>query len=53
MTFEWDPEKNKANEEKHGVSFNEAKEVFYDPNAVFIPDDEHSWAEERLKIIGA
>jgi hypothetical protein len=31
MNFEWDDEKAKANQEKHGVSFEEARTVFDDP----------------------
>jgi uncharacterized DUF497 family protein len=30
MNFEWDPEKEKANIAKHGVSFSEAMTVFGD-----------------------
>jgi uncharacterized DUF497 family protein len=26
--FEWDPDKNRANQEKHGLSFDEATELF-------------------------
>ena len=53
MEFEWDDNKAAANEAKHGVSFDEAKQVFYDAHAVIIPDEEHSWSEQRMKIIGA
>jgi uncharacterized DUF497 family protein len=28
MQIEWDPEKNKAVKKKHGISFDDAKEVF-------------------------
>ncbi len=31
MKFEWNKDKNKLNQEKHGISFEEAKEVFADP----------------------
>jgi hypothetical protein len=31
MTFEWDENKNLANIEKHGVSFEESKLAFLDP----------------------
>ena len=31
MQFEWDPEKDRLNYEKHGVRFMEATEVFDDP----------------------
>ena len=30
MEFEWDENKNKSNREKHGIDFNDAKEVFND-----------------------
>lgn len=29
--FEWDEEKARANAEKHGVTFDEAAEAFFDP----------------------
>ena len=31
MEFEWDEHKAKSNAEKHGVTFEEAVEVFFDP----------------------
>ena len=52
MRFEWDDEKAQANLEKHGVSFGEATEVFYDPNALEGFDPEHSEEEDRFFIIG-
>lgn len=52
MRFEWDDEKAVANLEKHGVSFGEATEVFYDPNALEGFDAEHSTEENRFFIIG-
>ena len=52
MKFEWDDEKANANLERHGVSFGEATEVFYDPNALEGYDDEHSADEARFFLIG-
>ena len=52
MRFEWDDEKAQANIEKHGVTFGEATEVFYDPNALEDYDSEHSEEEARFFIIG-
>jgi uncharacterized DUF497 family protein len=52
MLFEWDPEKNKLNIKKHGVSFEQAVLVFTDRNALSIYDDEHSENEERWITIG-
>ena len=34
ILFEWDTVKNRINTSKHGVSFEEAKTVFYDENAL-------------------
>jgi uncharacterized DUF497 family protein len=52
MQFDWDPNKDKANKLKHGVSFDEAKTVFDDKNAVYLFDEKHSIDEERFYIIG-
>lgn len=38
--------------EKYGVSFGEATEVFYDPNALEGYDVEHSANEHRFFIVG-
>jgi len=34
LHFEWDPRKASANAAKHGVTFEEAKTVFYDESAL-------------------
>jgi len=52
MIFEWDPEKNKTNFQKHGIYFDEAETVFEDIHALRIFDKEHSVDEERFIIIG-
>jgi uncharacterized DUF497 family protein len=52
LRFEWDPRKNRANERKHGVSFEEARTVFLDENASEFHDDEHSDGEERFLLLG-
>lgn len=52
MKFEWDENKNQKNIKKHKVSFDEAKTVFYDVNAYYEYDVEHSITEDRFKIIG-
>ncbi|OGP64430.1 MAG: toxin [Deltaproteobacteria bacterium RBG_13_47_9] len=36
MSFEWDPEKSKANKEKHGIDFETAKILWSDDNRVEI-----------------
>lgn len=53
MKFIWNRNKAAANEKWHGVSFKEASEAFYDPHAVVEPDEEHSWDEQRYRLIGA
>lgn len=50
--FEYDPEKDIANQRKHGVSFAEAKFAFDDPRMVIKPDDAHSFNEHRLFCFG-
>ena len=52
LRFEWDDNKNKANVEKHGISFEEAITVFEDDEALVIVDDAHSQEEERFVLIG-
>ena len=52
ILFEWDENKNSINKKKHNVSFEEAKTVFYDDNALMIDDPEHSEQEEHFIILG-
>ena len=53
MAFEWDPIKDKANRQKHGLSFNDAKELFAsDADFLEIYDEEHSDEEDRFIAIG-
>ncbi len=52
MRFEWDRKKADRNLKKHGVSFDEAVTVFYDPLAATVDDPDHSVEEERLITIG-
>ncbi len=52
LFFEWDNEKNRINQKKHGVSFEEAKFVFYDDNAIQFWYEEHSEVEDRFLLLG-
>lgn len=52
IKFEWDENKNEINKQKHNISFEEAKTVFYDEDALIIDDPEHSKEEERFIILG-
>lgn len=52
LRFGWDEFKAESNEQKHGISFNEAQTVFYDENARLRYDSEHSIDEERYILLG-
>ncbi len=47
----WDPEKARANLEKHGVRFSDAEVALFDPNAITV-EDETSEEERRYVSIG-
>lgn len=51
-TFEWDPNKARSNLRKHKISFERAAEIFLDPLAISIIDDDHSDTEERWITMG-
>jgi len=52
LTFVWDERKDRVNQRKHGVSFDEARTVFYDENAREYADPDHSEDEERFILLG-
>ena len=52
IKFIWDENKNQINKDKHRLSFEEAKTVFYDMEAIVFDDPEHSQEEERFLILG-
>lgn len=52
LSFEWDAKKAASNALKHGVTFDEAKSVFFDEYALIIPDSDHSVTEERFVLMG-
>ncbi len=52
IEFEWDVVKARSNLRKHGVSFEDAKSVFYDEYARQFFDNEHSDTEERFIMLG-
>jgi uncharacterized protein len=52
LAFDWNNQKAKVNERKHGVSFEEAQTVFYDENARLRYDSDHSLDEERYILLG-
>jgi uncharacterized DUF497 family protein len=52
IRFEWDARKSSANKKKHGISFEEARTVFFDENAKLINDPDHSEDEDRFVLLG-
>ncbi|MGO9479596.1 MAG: BrnT family toxin [Limisphaerales bacterium] len=50
--FEWDSEKDVANIQKHGVSFEHAAVFFRDGESIMDPDYRHSTMEERWIVLG-
>jgi hypothetical protein len=53
VDFEWDDEKNQINQQKHGLSFQEACELFgHENDYLEIFDSEHSDFEDRFIAIG-
>ena len=51
IRFEWDEAKNLANQRKHGVSFEDASEVFRDPLFVSLKDRIEN-GEQRWQTFG-
>ena len=52
LKFKWDKGKEKANEKNHGISFDEARTVFYDENSIQFFDPDHSDDEDRFILLG-
>ena len=52
LRFEWDGAKNAANQRKHGISFEEARSVFYDERALLIEDPDEGTGEDRFVLLG-
>ena len=51
MRFEWDRAKSEANEAKHGISFEEARELWDDPDALAVPARKRG--ERRFMLIAS
>jgi hypothetical protein len=52
FSFIWDERKNRQNQRKHGVSFEEAQSVFFDDAAREFFDPDHCEDEERFLLVG-
>jgi uncharacterized DUF497 family protein len=50
--FEWDEKKNRENQRRHKVSFEEVQTVFLDENAIRYFDPDHSEDEDRFIMLG-
>ena len=51
MTFEYDENKSRSNKLKHGIDFEEARELWVDPYAFEIPSLAGE-EEERFLVLG-
>jgi uncharacterized DUF497 family protein len=52
VDFEWDAKKAIANAQRHGVTFDEASQVFADDHSSTVADPDHSAEEERSLLFG-
>ena len=52
LGFSWDNRKDKSNQKKHGISFEEAQTIFFDEKAVEFYDPDHSESEDRFIMLG-
>jgi hypothetical protein len=52
LYFDWDEAKNRANNRKHGIWFEEALQVFDDIGAILFFDESHSTKEDRFILLG-
>ena len=52
MIFNWNENKAESNEQKHGITFEEAATAFGDANAQIYDDEEHSGVEDRFILLG-
>ena len=53
MQFEWNKQKSIINVKKHGVSFEDAREVFDDPLQISKLDHRYNYFEERWITLGS
>lgn len=53
IKFDWNEAKAASNIKKHGISFHEAKSIFYDENAIqFFDSDSSTFSEDRFIMLG-
>ena len=51
FNFEWDEHKSKSNQQKHGINFERAKDVFEDEDAIVYPGHSKD-GENRFLLVG-
>ncbi len=51
--FEWDEEKNKSNQAKHNISFEDVKGVFDDEDRIQYIGSKRRYGERRWKTVGS
>ncbi len=52
VRFVWDDDKNRENIKKHGISFEEAKTIFFNTPLEIFYDPDHSQSEDRYIAVG-
>ncbi|OQX11653.1 MAG: hypothetical protein BWK73_16980 [Thiothrix lacustris] len=52
MQFEWDDAKDTSNQHKHGINFDLASLVFFDPSRIERYDGREHYGEDRWITIG-
>jgi len=52
MDFDWDERKDRRNQAVHGIAFENALRVFFDPLHEIIFDERENYGEERLTVFG-
>lgn len=53
VVFEWDERKNRKNQKKYGITFNEAKDVFLDPGRLVIRETAHNSEKPHWLCVGS
>ena len=51
MEFEWNEAKNRSNQDKHGIGFEEAREIF-ERSVLMWEDTRHDYGEARYISVG-
>lgn len=50
--YTWDPQKSLANEKKHGISFEEARDHVFERKNILVTDVAYNKGEPRHAVIG-